>query len=165
MKTLMRKRLISADLSNSPETRAAEANWLDLEALAQIEITSEDAAHPIESALLKAASTSGWEAGAAGEQTIRLLFDDPVTLRRIRLLFSEEQKERTQQFAVRWSPDGGRTYREVVRQQYHFSPPDTTHELEDYAVALDAVTALELSIIPDMSGGDARATMTRLQLA
>jgi len=52
-----------------------------------------------------------------------------------------------------------------VRQQYHFSPPDTTHELEDYAVALDAVTALELSIIPDMSGGDARATMTRLQLA
>ena len=160
----MRKRLISADLSNSPETPSAELNWLDLEALAQVEITSEDAAHPIESAL-RVPSASGWQAAAAGEQTIRLLFDHPVKLRRIRLLFSEERKERTQQFVMRWSPDGGRSYQEIVRQQYHFSPPGTTRELEDYSVALDGVTALELNIIPDMSGGDARATITRLQLA
>jgi hypothetical protein len=160
----MRKRLISADLSNSPETPSAELNWLDLEAVAQVEITSEDAAHPIESAL-RVPSASGWQAAAAGEQTIRLLFDDPVRLQRIRLLFTEERKERTQQFVVRWSPDGGRTYQEILRQQYHFSPPGTTRELEDYAVALDGVTALELSVIPDMGGGDARATITRLQLA
>jgi len=160
----MRKRLISADLSNSPEPRPAEANWLDLEALAQVEITSEDAAHLIESAL-RAAAGSGWQAAAAGEQTIRLLFDHPVKLRRIRLLFSEERKERTQQFVMSWSPDGGRSYQEIVRQQYHFSPPGTTRELEDYSVALDGVTALELNIIPDMSGGDARATIARLQLA
>lgn len=160
----MRKRLISANFSNSPETPPAAPNWLDLEALAQIEITSEHAAHPIESALTVPAAP-GWQAAAAGEQTIRLLFDDPVRLRQIRLLFSEDQKERTQQFVVRWSPDRGRTYQEILRQQYHFSPPGTTRELEDYTVALDGVTALEISIIPDMGGGDARATITRLQLA
>jgi hypothetical protein len=161
----MRKRLISSNVSNSPETPPAEkANWLDLEALAQVEITSEDATHPIESAL-GAPAGSGWQAAAAGEQTIRLLFDDPLGLRRIRLLFSEERKERTQQFVVRWSADRGRSYQEIVRQQYHFSPPDTTREQEDYTVALDGVTALEISIIPEIAGGDARATITRLQLA
>ena len=159
----MRKRIIPAD-SNPAATASAEANWLDLEAMAQVEINSEDVAYPIESAL-RAGSTSGWKAAASGEQTIRLLFDNPQKLRRIRLLFNEETKERTQQFVVRWSANEGGKCQEVVRQQYHFSPPGTTRQLEDYTVALDGVRALELSIIPDISGGDARATLTRLQLA
>jgi hypothetical protein len=73
--------------------------------------------------------------------------------------------QRTQQFVLRWSSNGGRSYREIVRQQYNFSPPGTTREREDYAVDLDGVTTLELNIVPDISGGPARASLAQLRLA
>jgi len=132
--------------------------------LAQVELTSEDAAHTIESALIPKARP-GWRAALPGEQVIRLLFDEPQRIRRIRLLFREDQLERTQEFVLGWSPDGGKSYREIVRQQYNFSPPDGAREVEDYAVDLDGVTALELRIVPDISGGDARASLDELSLA
>jgi hypothetical protein len=66
---------------------------------------------------------------------------------------------------LRWSAGGGRSFREVVRQQYNFSPAGATREAEDYEVALDGVTALELVITPDVSGGPARASLERLRLA
>jgi hypothetical protein len=56
-------------------------------------------------------------------------------------------------------------YREILRQQYHFSPPGTTHELEDYSVELDDVLALELAIDPEISGGGACATLAEFRLA
>jgi hypothetical protein len=157
----MRKRIIEhgpqGTLSGEPR------DWLDLERRVQIEVTSEDAAHPIESALVHA-GTQGWRADGPGEQTIRLLFDEPTKLRRVRLVFREEAQGRTQEFVLRWSPDGGRTYREIVRQQYTFSPAGTTREIEEYAVDLERVTALELQIVPDIGGRDARATLERMQL-
>jgi len=52
-----------------------------------------------------------------------------------------------------------------VRQQYNFSPPGMSRELEDYVVDLDGLTMLELSIIPDISGGGARASLAQLRLA
>jgi hypothetical protein len=64
-----------------------------------------------------------------------------------------------------WSPDGGQSYRETVRQQYNFSPPAVAHEFEDYAVDLAGVTAPELTIVADRSGGDARASMAQLRIA
>jgi hypothetical protein len=96
---------------------------------------------------------------------VRLLFDQPQKVRRMRLVFQELNQPRTQQFVLRWSPDGGQSYREVVRQQYNFSPPDTTSETEDYIVDLDGVTVLELNIVPDISGGPARAWLSELRLA
>jgi len=66
---------------------------------------------------------------------------------------------------LRWSSDGGRSYREIVRQQYNFSPPDTTAEREDYYVDPDGVTNVELTIIPAIGGGAARATLAQLCLA
>jgi len=38
-------------------------------------------------------------------------------------------------------------------------------ELEDYVVDLDGLTMLELSIIPDISGGETRASLAQLRLA
>ncbi len=157
----MRKRTIHDD---SQDVSAADQRWLDVDRLAQVEITSEDSAHPIESALLPDAGP-GWQAAGPGQQTIRLLFDAPVRLRHIRLVFDEARQPRTQEFALRWLPDGGQSYRELVRQQYNFSPPGTTREVEDYTVNLDGVTRLELTIVPDISGGEARASLARLQLA
>ena len=157
----MRKHIIGQGPS---EVSAAEAGWIDLERLAQVEITSEEIDYPIESALIPGTG-SGWRAAQPGEQTIRLRFDQPLRLQRLRLVFHEDEQERTQEFVLRWSPDGGQSYREIVRQQYNFSPPGDAHESEDYDVDLDGVTVLELRIVPDISRGSARASLAQLSLA
>ena len=156
----MRKRITSHP---QRETLPANIGWLDLEAVARVEVTSEDAAHPIESALLTIGAT-GWRAQSPGEQTIRLLFEAPQRLRRIRLLFREDKEARTQEFILRWSPRADASSRDVVRQQYHFSPSGATEEFEEYRVELEDVAALELTIIPNLSGGS-YASLAQLRLA
>jgi hypothetical protein len=156
----MRKRISSQQQRESP---AANTGWLDLEAVARVEVTTEDAAHPIESALLPIGAT-GWRAASPGEQTVRLLFESPQTLRRIRLLFREEKEARTQEFVLRWSPTVDGSWRDIVRQQYHFSPSGATEEFEEYRVELEDVAALELTIIPNLSGGS-YASLAQLRLA
>ena len=74
--------------------------------------------------------------------------NDPQSLRLIRLVFREENVARTQEFVLRWSPAANGTPREIVRQQYHFSP-GTTEEIQEYRVELENVAPLELTIIPD----------------
>ncbi len=157
----MRKRII-APLER--EAAISEDDWLDLEELAEVEVTSEDAAYPIEAALLPGHG-SGWRAAAPGKQTIRLLFARPQRLKRVYLSYDEPVSPRTQEYVLRWSADGGASYREIVRQQWNFSPQGAAFETEDHRVDLPAVTALELCIIPDMSGGNARASLARLRLA
>jgi hypothetical protein len=157
----MRKRIINHD----PQTVSpVDQSWIDLQYTAKVELTSEDAAHPIEEALTNSLDSMGWRAAQAGEQTIRLLFDEPRRVRRIQLQFHEDQQARTQEFVLQWSPDG-QSYREIVRQQYNFSPPGMTREFEDYTVDLVGVKVLELRILPDISGGDARASVAQLRIA
>jgi hypothetical protein len=157
----MRKRVTSP----APKDLATpDPEWLDLEQLAQVEVTSEEVAHPIESALVRG-EESGWRAARPGEQTIRLMFDRPQRLSRMRLLFLEPDTARTQEFVLRWSPDGGRSFREILRQQWNFGPPETIREAEDYRVELAGVTVLELAIVPDKSGGEARASLAQWRLA
>lgn len=151
----MRKRLM-------PDPPADNEGWLDLESVAQVEISSEEPAHPIERAF---SGGGGWRSAAGGEQVVRLLFDEPRTLRTIELKFEELEAARTQEFLLRWSPDGGRTYLDIVRQQYTFSPPGTTSEAERFTVNLSGVTALELRIIPDINHGPAAASLSRLRIA
>ncbi len=50
-------------------------------------------------------------------------------------------------------------------QQHNCSPLETMREVEDYDPHLDGVTALELWIMPDISGGNARATLAQLSRA
>jgi hypothetical protein len=157
----MRKRIIP---QVQKETGSSDQDWLNVEGLAEVEITSEDAAHPIESALLPG-RTSGWRAAGPGKQTIRLLFNHPQQLRRIWMNFVEVRTERTQEYVLRWSPNSGQSFREIVRQKWNFSPQGATSETEDHHVELPAVTVLELNIIPDISGGDALASLAQLRLA
>jgi hypothetical protein len=157
------RKLITGESKQLQQSRHA-SDWLDLEHIVQVEITSEDAEHPIESALIDNNDT-GWRADGPGEQTIRLVFDKPQKITRIQLLFEESEHERTQEFVLCWSPDGGASKREIVRQQYNFSPAANTQELEDYTVNLDDVLILEMSITPDISGGYSRASLARLRLA
>ena len=153
----MRKRVIGQTQST------AVSDWLPVERLAQVEVTSEDPAHPIESALVP--DGRGWRAAEAGQQIIRLLFDQPQQIRRIQLVFREEAQACTQEFVLRWSADRGKTYREIVRQQYNFSPAGSTEEVEEYEVEINSVTALELNIIPDVTRRSVLASLHQLRLA
>ena len=158
----MRKQITHERTQRTPS--ADLQKWLDLEQLVQVELTSEDTEHPIESALIIDAG-SGWRAQQHGKQTIRLLFDKPRRISRIQLMFQEDERARTQEFVLRWSPSPGASYREIVRQQYNFSPPTVTREFEDYVVDLNELAILELEIIPDISGGETRASLAQLRLA
>ncbi|MBF0102997.1 MAG: carbohydrate-binding protein [Desulfobacterales bacterium] len=158
----MRKRIISTSHHETPFPDQEE--WLNVEKLAEVEITSEDADYPIESALLHK-RTSGWRASGNGKQIIRLIFSYPQRLRRIWLKFVETETERTQEYVLRWSADGGESFVEIVRQQWNFSPHGSTCEMEDHRVELSAITILELSIIPDISGGNAVASLSQFRIA
>jgi hypothetical protein len=159
--TYMRKRFIA-----SPQeiVRPHGEGRLNLERDAVVEVTSEEEGFPIESALVSG-ETRGWRAAMPGSQTIRLVFDQPQTLEHVTLVFEERETTRTQEFVLRWSADGGSSFREIVRQQWNFSPPQTTREVEEYQVELSDVTVLELIIVPHNSGGTARASLKSLRLS
>jgi hypothetical protein len=88
----------------------------------------------------------------------------PRTLRRIWLVFEDIEHTRTQEFVLRWSQGMEHSFREIVRQEWNFSPNGSGREIEDYAVELLGVTALELIIVPNKSGGEARATLRSFRL-
>ncbi|MGB5777017.1 MAG: carbohydrate-binding protein [Sedimenticolaceae bacterium] len=157
----MRKRIIKPV---QPDGDLPEDAWLDLDALAEVEVTSEDPANPIESALLPD-EHAGWRAGDTGAQTIRLLFSEPQRLARIWLQFLESQADRTQEYVLRWSADGGESFHEIVRQQWNFSPLGATAEVEDHYVDLPTVTVLELIILPDIGGKPVTASLQAMRLA
>ena len=157
----MRKRLIDS----TPESiRTRGEGWLDIETAAVVEVTSEDPDCPVESAF-GSGDERGWRAAAPGSQTIRLVFDEPQRLKCILLVFEENETARTQEFVLRWSADGGRSTKEIVRQQWNFSPPDSIREVEEYQVELSSVTVLELVINPNIGGGVARASVKNLRLS
>jgi hypothetical protein len=156
----MRKRIITRTLHDA---RSPHESWLNLDHIAVVEVPSEEKEYPVESAL-DLGETQRWRSSDSGSQTIRLIFDEPQRLTRISLVFEETVTERTQEVVLRWSGDGGRSFREVVRQQWNFSPPKTTREIEEYQVELSDVTVLELVIVPDISRGTARASLKSLRL-
>jgi hypothetical protein len=140
--TVMRERLITP----TPESiRTHGPGWLDIERAAVVEVTSEDKNYPVEAAFVSGDSR-GWRAAVPGGQTIRLVFDEPQRFRCISVVFEETEAERTQEFVLRWSPDSGSSLKEIVRQQWTFSPPESIREAEDYQVDLSNVALLELVI-------------------
>jgi hypothetical protein len=157
----MRKRIINPTETSAPTT---SEEWLDLEEIARVEVTSEDPQHLIESAF-KHGESLGWRASQPGEQTIRLLFDEPKDLRRVWLRFREPKVERTQHFTLRWADDQTGPLREIVRQQWNFNPRSSTMEVEDYKVDLRHVLALELTIDPDLGKNQAFATLAEWRMA
>lgn len=136
---------------------------MDLEAHGRVRLTSEDASHPVEGALQQwPGQGQGWRAAAAGAQTLWIDFDVPQAIREIHLRF-EINEQRTQEFVLLASTDSGRSYREIVRQQFNFSS-ETTFEDEHYFPHLRDVTDLKLTIVPDISGGNSHATLRALRI-
>jgi len=151
----MRKRITERHTARS--ARESDEVWLNLDQLATVEVTSEQDGYPIE-AVFAGKGDPGWRASQPGEQMIRLVFDHPVALNRIQLRFEESQAERNQEFTLSWCPASGGCS-EIVRQQWNFNPAGSTVEIEDYAVNLEDVSALELAIRPDLCRNDRIATL------
>jgi hypothetical protein len=155
----MRKRLITP----IPHSVRSDEQQLDLNAAASIEVTSEEQDYPVESALISGEAT-GWRADKPGSQTIRVIFDEPQRIKRILLEFDENETKRTQEFVLRCSSERKDSFKDIMRQQWNFSPPETVSEVEEYRVELSNVTVLELIIIPDICGGMARASLKSLRV-
>jgi hypothetical protein len=143
----MRKRIIGTHAAKAHSL--SNAQWLDLAQIATVEVTSEDPGFPIESVFT--GNGPGWRASTSGEQQIRLIFDEPISVRRIQLRFEEPGATRTQEFVLRWSGADGGPGAEIVRQQWNFSPDGSITEVEDYTVDLRNLSELELVIRPDIS--------------
>ena len=111
-----------------------------------------------------AGSSVGWKAADPGNQVIRLIFDAPQTIKHIELLFDESEVARTQEFVLLWCMDKTSIFQEILRQQFHFSPPLTTRQSENYVVDLNQLKVLELNIIPDISRVQSFAKLTKLRL-
>ncbi|OJW10292.1 MAG: hypothetical protein BGO49_07025 [Planctomycetales bacterium 71-10] len=159
---MLRKQIIN----RSPSAPSPLTGRIDVAAVATVLVTTEDPEHPVEHAFDARSGPGGtrWVAGEMGEQVLILAFDAPQAIRRVVLEVEERDVTRTQELQLAVSGDGGETYRELLRQEYNFSPPGTAFEREEWTVAAESVTHLRLVIKPDKGGKPCRATITSLDL-
>ena len=156
----MRKSIVSPSKTSS---LPSSGQGLDIAQIASVEISSEDAQHPFENAL-QGGKEGGWKAADPGPQVIRLNFDHPQSIRRIRVEFREQTRERSQEFAL-FASSAAFQKRELVRQQWTFSRGGSAIEVEDFAVELTGVLSLELEIDPGRHDKQAIATLESLAIA
>ena len=156
----MRKKIMPVMQASGPRP---DDDWLDLATVAEVEITSEHPEHPIESALLPGKNT-GWRANEPGRQVIRLLFSPAQKITHVHLHFEESAVVRTQQYILQWSPQPDQPCREIVRQQWNFSPRGATAEIEDHHFDLLPVAMLELIIDPDQGNPAAFASLESMRI-
>jgi F5/8 type C domain len=159
---MLRKNILTTHQTMSSRGAAEK----DIAAVATVLVSSEDPRHPIDYAFdgQRGPGASRWIAAQSGEQALILAFDTPQTIRKILVEVEEPEISRTQEMAVSISQDGGQTYRELMRQEYNFSPPGTTLEHEEWSIKADAISHLQLRIKPDKGGKAGRATLTTLAL-
>ncbi len=144
-----------------PDTEAA---WLVLNGIARFDPSSEARGFPIEGPL-SSPPEGEWRAAEAGAQVIRLQFLTPCDLSRFRVVFRDDEEARTQEFTLGWLAAGEQDFHTIVRQQFNFHPRGATEEVEEYSASLRGVSALELRIVPDISGGPARARLAECRVA
>jgi hypothetical protein len=151
----MRKRIL-------PVEESADSDAIDVRSLATVSVTSEDAEYPIDLAFdgRQGPGATHWLAGQAGPQKIIIAFDHPQTIQKVVIETEEREASRTQEVTLSLSKDGGRTYRDVRRQEFNFSPDGTTWEREEWTLAERDITHVRLAIKPDKGGGVSRAALT-----
>jgi F5/8 type C domain len=158
----LRKRQLEAGGARS--VRAADE--VDIASCATIAYSSEDPAHPVEH-LLDGRSGPGatrWiSARPDAIEQIVVEFDEAQTISRLVYEAEEVLRERTQEVRVEVSDDGGRTYRQVLVQEYTFSPRGATYQREEQRLNLNQLSHLRLTIVPNKAGSGT-ATLTSLRL-
>lgn len=148
----------------SPSAVSFPRQELDVATLATVTLSSETSEFPIDNVFDHHAGPGGtrWVAAECGEQIVTVAFDTPQLLQGILLEVEEREVERTQELTIALSADAGQTYRELLRQEYTFSPAGATFEHEEWTVPVQEVTHIRLGITPDKGGHPCRATLTTL---
>ncbi|WP_447985054.1 discoidin domain-containing protein [Nitrospira sp. Nam74] len=162
---MLRKHIVKQDPSETVPP-ATSASMISIPDVASVLVSSEDPLHPIDHVFDDHNGPGGtrWLAGEVGEQTIILAFDRPQRLQKVNLEIEESEVSRTQEVSLAVSVDEGHRYHEILRQEYNFSPPNTTFEREWWAVPVENMTHLRLVIKPDKGDKPSRATVTSLKL-
>jgi hypothetical protein len=158
----MRKRLMGEQVLRSPD-RPGE---IDVASLATFGYSSEDPEHPLEHLIDGRCGRGGtrW-ASARHNTTERIELEFEPAQRISRLVYEVEERcvERTQEVRVEVSTDHGRTYHQLLMQDYTFSPGGVTFQHEELRLEIDPITNLNLTIVPN-KGGSGTATLTALRL-
>ena len=150
-------------LTNVPAGLARNSEVKDIPAVATVLVSSEAPDHPVDY-LFDASDGPGgtrWIAAANGEQTLVLAFDAPQTISAVGIEAEEPDATRTNVLIISLSDDGGRTYRERIRQEFNFSP-GTSFEREEWSMPAERVTHVRIVIQPDKGNAPRRATLTSL---
>jgi hypothetical protein len=149
---------------SSPHTQTA--GEIDIATHAIVAYSSEDPDHPLEHLIDGhfGRGATQWASGRPNAtERIVLEFDQPQRISRLIYEVEECWQERTQEVRVEVSADDGRTYRQVLAQDYTFSPQGATFQHEDLQLDLPAITHMKLTIVPN-KGGSGVATVTSLRL-
>ncbi len=165
MNTPDSSRLRKRRLTESPN-RLDTTGQLDIAGCATVAYSSEDAAHPIENLLDDRTGAGGtYWASERFNTTEQLVveFDAPQSISRLVYEIEETRLERTQETRIEVSSDHGHAYRQLVVQEYAFSPQGATFEREDLRLNAAGVTHLRLTLVPNKSGSG-KATLTSLRL-
>ena len=158
----LRKRPLAAD----GQANAGAADEIDIAGCATMAYSSEAPGHPVEHLLDGHSGTGATHWISARPDTIEHIlveFDRPQTISRLVYEVEEAEKERTQEVRVEVSEDGGRTYRQILVQEYNFSPRGATYQHEEQRFNLRRVSHLRLTIVPNKNGSGT-ATLTALRL-
>jgi hypothetical protein len=158
----LRKRPLETDAATS----ARAAGEIDIAGGATIAYSSEDPAHPVEHMLDGQSGPGATRWMSARPDTIEHIvieFDRPQAISRLLYQVEETLRERTQEVRLDVSEDGGRSYRQILVQEYNFSPGGATYQREEQRFNLRQVNHLRLTIVPNKSGSGT-ATLTALRL-
>jgi hypothetical protein len=158
----LRKRPLEADA----QADADATGEIDIAGGATVAYSSEDPAHPVEHLLDGNSGPGATRWISARPDTIEHLvveFDQPQAISRLVYEVEEAERERTQEVRVEVSEDGGRTYRQILVQEYTFSPGGATYQREEQRFNLLPVSHLRLTIVPNKNGSGT-ATLTTLRL-
>ena len=133
---------------------------------ATVHVTSERSDHPIDYICdgQYGPGSTRWIAEQPGDQTVVLAFDTAQDIQALTLEIEEKEMSRTQELTLSTSRDGGQTYREVLRQEFNFSPSGSTFEHEEWRLAAEGITNVRVWIRPDKGGKPCCASMTSLAL-
>jgi hypothetical protein len=160
--TRLRKRPLEAEAGTS----ARSAGEIDIAGSATVAYSAEDPAYPVEHMLDGRSGPGATRWVSARPDTVEHIvieFDRPQAISRLVYEVEETRRERTQEVRVEVSEDGGQSYRQILVQEYNFSPGGATYQREEQRFNLRMVTHLRLTIVPN-KGGSGTATLTALRL-
>ena len=159
-------RIRKRPLDAKARRRGRDAGEIDIAGGATIAYSSEDLAKPVEHLLDGHSGPGATRWISARPDTIQHIvveFDRPEAVSRLVYEVEETMRERTQEVHVEVSEDGARSYRQILVQEYNFSPAGATYQREEQRFNLGKITHLRLTIVPNKNGSGT-ATLTALRV-